>query len=336
MKKINLLTPEFTPYGIQIIVDKIALGLEMRGYLVSVIKSPDRASGYTVPISVNPCVCENGIGNVGILIDSPSLTAISVFKHSIKYSVYNLDTLKQVLKIVKALFIERKAILNNSKIVVVSAIDCEYLSNRYKNKSKFYTVKNGVDIPAQKLNFPIEKNKFITLGFISSFSDGAYRDIDWFLKKIWCELPSHYNNKFKIIIAGKGSEKYKHLLEMYENVECVGEVDTINDFYNNIDFSLATIRKKSGVLNKVLESFSFNVPVIGLDYNFYSLPEFIEGKHFLSFRCSNSFQKALDQIEMNGFDFDSLLNLEILNDNYVWENNYEFLTDLIDDDFGNE
>ena len=85
--------------------------------------------------------------------------------------------------------------------------------------------------------------------------------MQYFLKEIWGKLPSYEN--IELIIAGRGlsSEKIK-FMESFHNVKVVGEVEKLEDFYENIDISLIVMLKKCGIINRVLDGFSFNVPVL--------------------------------------------------------------------------
>lgn len=334
MRKIDLLVPSSSPYGISIIVDKLKLALESRGYVVNISDGCGEETSYTIPISISPGLKSRGLGGVAVLIDSPSLTASSVLGHSLKYALFDAGFIKQILKFVHGYLTEFRLFFKYRYIVVVSPVDVLHLSRLYGKIAKIILAKNGIDLPSKPVRGTQHVRNPIRLGFISSFSDGAFRDIDWFLKKIWSELSTKERSNFEIVVAGRGSEKYRKTLERYQNVKVVGAVDSVDGFYSDIDFSLATIRKKSGILNKVLESFSYGVPVIGVPYNFKSVSEFQEGEHYLVFRGVGSFKKVLTLLlNDNGFEFCFESAIRLLEKHYIWERNYETLLDVVDRDF---
>ncbi|WP_028870336.1 glycosyltransferase family 4 protein [Psychromonas arctica] len=330
MKSIELLSPTYSPYGIEIIEKKLKQAMEKKGSYVEIVKEIKTADSIYIPISISCCVkvLKSKISNnyeSAFIIDSPSLAYKSVICHSLKYKVNLTDIFKLTLLYIYYSFWESRILSEFKQVIVVSEVDKRYLINKYNCPEKVLVVKNGVDIPTF-YNKDNSRHEKVTLGFISSFSDGAFKDINWFLDKIWSRLPVNIQNRFEILIAGRNLGGYKSELETYNNVRCLGEVNSLSEYYSKIDISLTTVRKTCGILNKVLESWSYEVPVIGLQHNFQTLQEFSNEKHYLCFDNLEEAIKILNLVSTaESTSFDLLDVKDILSKNYDWDINYSKL-----------
>ncbi|WP_188547942.1 glycosyltransferase [Rhodococcoides trifolii] len=82
-------------------------------------------------------------------------------------------------------------------------------------------------------------------------------------------LPRLVDSGWRVVVAGSGSDA----LEQRPGVIALGHVDNLNDYYGQIDVTLAPIDLGGGMKVKVLESFSRGVPVVGTAFAFDGFPE---------------------------------------------------------------
>ncbi|UTT48041.1 glycosyltransferase family 4 protein [Rhodococcus gordoniae] len=95
-------------------------------------------------------------------------------------------------------------------------------------------------------------------GFIGNFEYWPNRDAYRMLLDSW--LPALRSKGWRIVVAGHHSE----LLGTPPNgVSLMGSVQEVDDFYRQVNLSLAPIRLGGGMKVKVLESLAKGVPVVG-------------------------------------------------------------------------
>ena len=258
------------------------------------------------------------------LVDSSTLCCKSVVEFYIKYRIYNFkEILRNLVNFYRFKNREEKIIRNSQKVIVVSPYDKKYLENRYQT-SNIYCIPNGIDICQPKIkNIPKDR---IVLGVISHWSKGAFLDLEWFLKHYYPEIKK-VNPKVEIIIAGRNAEQY--MIDYWESfgsgISFVGEVRSLESFFNGIDIYLSTVRKSCGILNKVLDSWAHNTYAIGLPNNFYAFEKLETG--YRTFTCPDSLNYAISDV-VDNWDA-NMKQLEdvrgYLNKEHNWDLNYDKL-----------
>ena len=94
-------------------------------------------------------------------------------------------------------------------------------------------------------------------GFIGSDMFANKDGMLWFVKNV---LP--YINK-RFVVAGSICDYLKELSVNYENLEMLGRVNNIDDFYNSVEFVVSPIFLGSGMKTKSVEALSYGIPIIG-------------------------------------------------------------------------
>ncbi|SHF32074.1 Glycosyltransferase involved in cell wall bisynthesis [Marinitoga hydrogenitolerans DSM 16785] len=212
-------------------------------------------------------------------------------KNNIKYRKKVLDVLKGF-----EYYRKEKYILKNwDDVILASPADIDFIRKNYKQiNSTIHLIPNGIDIKSEKMfkTKNIDKEN-IKIGYIGMIKN----NFDWFLDNWWPEIIKK-NNKLKLIIAGKDSTKgiSSSYIKKQKNVEFIGKVDDLNNFYKKCDLVIVAIRKNCGILNKVLEAFSYKVPVIGLKNNFLAFPGAYDMEHYVSFESVDDFLCKLKYI----------------------------------------
>lgn len=106
-------------------------------------------------------------------------------------------------------------------------------------------------------------------GFLGNFNFWPNRDALDLLSQKWAD--DLVRQGWRVVVAGRGADGLDPG-RLHPNIEILGEVDDLADYYAGIDVSLAPIRLGGGVKTKVSESLCFHVPVIGTVEAFEGIP----------------------------------------------------------------
>ena len=252
------------------------------------------------------------------LVDSMKLNACSVLKDLKFGKQYLLER----LKLIKYSF-EEKYVLNNVKSVgYVSPVDIKYVKASYKNiKSKIFCIPNGTTIYSR--NPPvISKNKPLRIGALAGATEKTNRDnLFPFLDKAF-PLIVKKHPEVSFVIAGnvKSENDVKHLKSV-KNTVYLGFVDSLSDFYDNVDIIITTVKKECGVLNRVLEGWAYGKVVIGFEKNFRGFEFAQEGKDYIVANNWNDFEQIIDNIIKGIVDVNYIArhSNEMVYKSYSWE-----------------
>lgn len=287
-------------------------------------------SDTIVPVGVNASLelLKKSIpSDISFLVDAPTLGFLSIIKFYFKKKKFiNNEIVQMALRYVKYSFIERRLVKSYKKVVVVSNYDRDYLKKRYHCQNIF-TIANGADMPKELLK---EKKSFnFTLGFLYYWGvNNSIMDIDWFIKEYLPILRKKFP-KLRIVAAGKGAGEYAKGYFNQNNIEFMGEVNSLDEFYNEIDIYITTVRKECGILNKVLDSFAHKKTVIALQNNMLAFSNLENG--FLTY---NSVEELISKIEFVRDNQEQVANMtnnayDYIVEKHDWKKNYSRLNNLI-------
>jgi glycosyltransferase involved in cell wall biosynthesis len=152
---------------------------------------------------------------------------------------------------------ERKSVIFSDKIICLSERDSQLLNIIYGRSATHISAMSLEDkLPSNFLNLinqPLTKYALFVGGDFYANRVG----ISWFVKNVAPKI------HFKVCVVGKGLERYKQELELVENVEVIGAVDSLADWYLNAHFVIAPIFDGSGMKTKVAEALMYGKKVIG-------------------------------------------------------------------------
>ncbi|WP_316849730.1 glycosyltransferase [Pedobacter agri] len=94
--------------------------------------------------------------------------------------------------------------------------------------------------------------------FVGSYFPPNIFGINWFTKNV---MP-HIKRKVKLLVIGSGFEGHK-VLNMQGNIEMIGKVDDLANYYYQSDLVIAPIFHGSGMKTKIAEALMFNRPIFG-------------------------------------------------------------------------
>jgi hypothetical protein len=105
-----------------------------------------------------------------------------------------------------------------------------------------------------------------TAGFLGNFAYWPNRDAFTVIRDQWA--PALRRLGWRTIVAGLES----HRLDGRGEVEIIGPVNDLADYYCQIDFTLAPVRLGGGVKVKIIESLAFRRPVLATAYAVEGFP----------------------------------------------------------------
>lgn len=332
MDRIYILVSEasYKAHGVRVIINQIAKANEN---ITVCHKKSDIPTGakvipYGLLMSKSMADDSRFSHDTAILVDAYSLgesSTLSCFwsKHYIPLTL----RLRMVLKYIKFCFYERIVLKKYKKIMLVSWGDKEYYRRNILTKQfagKIFVIQNGVEIPS-----PIKQKEYnsgkLVIGCLSPWATITFYMLIVFLNEIWSKMPTHDN--IELQIAGRGLDKWKcDLLRKYKNVKVVGEVDKLEDFYSNIDVSLVTMYKKCGIINRVLDGFSFQIPVLCHPNSLLAFKDIPNCCY--TYTDTTSFMKQISEIQQHREEVANKVNAayNFIIENHNWDKNYTNFT----------
>lgn len=266
-------------------------------------------------------------GGIAFIIDSSTLCFASMCRFYIKRRLFfNKYLIGAILRYIKYYFIERKVIRSFDIVIVVSEHDACYLKKKF-NCSNIEVITNGADFPDfSKKQF---KSFNFTLGILSFWGAGNYNDVNWFITDYLPSLKKIYPD-IKLITAGRGANIDTLKLFHQNEIEHLGEIHDLWDFFNRIDIYITTLRKESGILNKVLDAMAHQKIVVGLEHNMYAFKNLNEG--FFTYKNLEELIHDIETIKNNQESVELKVNnaYKFLLEHNNWEKNYQKMKLLID------
>lgn len=336
MSRIGILVSEYaTTYGVKVIVEHLRQVMPEL-HVVQNIGETDKYD-IVIPygiIQINAVVRHSRKEKTcALMVDALSLGMISDFRRMFPYGFIPFKFKMRLLaRYFVYLYREYVCLKNYEHVMLVSAYDKSYfvkhpLFRRYSDK--IVVIPNGIDIndiTSSKRQTP--NDDVIRIGCLSAWNDSAFYTLRIFLEDIWSKANKEYN--MRLVVAGtKLTPQKEAILKQYDNVEVMGFVESLDDFFDNIDISLITFLKKCGILNKVLDSFAYEVPVLGRPQNFGAFENIPDC--YYTYNDNDSFMSAIQQIANKPSEVQTKVKMakEYLREKHDWEKNYKILGRII-------
>jgi hypothetical protein fulcA4_08424 len=256
----------------------------------------------------------------------PGIRVVSLF-HNVEF-VYTKDAWKTSRKINKLLTLlvtwynEKLAVRYSSVIITLNKRDSDELALLYGRCADGILpicLQDRFDPSQLKIDQSDRPKKAL---FVGSNFYANYYGIKWFVEHV-----APYVKNVKIIIVGNGFERNKKELEIYDNIEVVGTVESLDEFYYNADFVISPIFEGSGMKTKTAEALMFGKTIFGTKEAFEGY-SFDYGK--VGCLCNNAedFICAIDNYNLTKFRFNDYSRNMYLR-NYSFNKLHEILTDYI-------
>jgi glycosyltransferase involved in cell wall biosynthesis len=220
---------------------------------------------------------------------------ISTFFHNVEATFF-LGSLKQArsLRALAVLVVnylaERKAVRYSDKLICLSERDSRLLKKTYgRGATHIAPMAMQDNAPAglaQLSNDSTEKYALFVGGNFYANRAG----ISWFIKNVAPRVG------LKTCIVGRGLDDLKSELGNGGNVEVVGAVDSLAEWYENAHFVIAPIFDGSGMKTKVAEALMFGKKIIGTPEAFSGYDEVVDQAGWVC-ATADEFVAAFDQAE---------------------------------------
>ncbi len=256
---------------------------------------------------------------ISFLVDSPTLNFKSKIEFNIMRKMFGRELLGALLRYIKYSYIERKIVRYAEKIIMVSSYDKSYLMDKYK-VDKFYSIPNGVTFP-ERIKHKEDPFK-PTLGLLYYWGvQNSIDDIDWFVKEYLPEIRRVFPD-VQLLAAGRGANQTALKYFSDHDISFIGPIDDLNDFFSRIDVFVTTVRKKCGILNKVLDAIAHEKIVIALEGNMLAFENLEDG--YYSYNTLESFIENLERIRLTPTNSQKLVRnaLDYTRKNHDWKINY--------------
>lgn len=221
---------------------------------------------------------------------------------------------------------ERNVARTYKNAIFVSDEDIKYFKENYSNSNcHYYCVANGAP-EVDNVKEHVSSSVF-RIGLLSQWGlKSLYEESNWFVRSYWKRYYKTHKN-CKLVVAGRG--QYSKKLASLPGVDVVGAVPDLADFFANIDVSLLLCPKGCGILNRVLDSFMYRVPVVGYEASFSGFPD--SDAICFKFKDYRSFELIMDKIIDDGNDAIERAKkaYEYVRKNHNWENNYTELVESL-------
>lgn len=230
----------------------------------------------------------------------PRVEVITFF-HNVEARFF-LGALKQTrsiraLAVLAASYLaERKAVRHSDKRIALSQRDSLQLQTLYGRAATHVVPMALQDQLPKDMALPsMDANAAPYALFVGGVFYANQAGITWFVEQVVPRID------IKICIVGRGFEGLRHVLVREGQVEVIGAVDSLADWYRNARFVVAPIFDGSGMKTKVAEALMFGKRVIGT-------PEAFSGYEDIADRagvvCSSAdeFVAAINAVDVQAAD----------------------------------
>lgn len=232
--------------------------------------------------------------------DFSSIKTFTIF-HNLEYK-FVLDAFKinknpaQLLTLLSTYVNEKDAILYSDAVATLNERDSDAICALYHHKADCILPLCIEDRFDEKRLIRPEREKIGA--FVGSKFFANSKGIKWF-----CENVSNRIN-CKILVIGKGFEEDADYFGRFPNIELIGTVDSIDEYYYKVDFIVSPIFDGSGMKTKTAEALMFGK-------NIFATSEAFEGYDIdykeVGALCNNAeeFVNAINSYNTNAERFNS-------------------------------
>ena len=317
-----------TAHGIVVIVNNLVAAFQREGVNSIHITNLDNRikDDIIIPYGVKEAheVLRKGFKPFAVfLADAITLGYVNKVKFYLRHlHFFHYDFLYCLYGYLKYTGQEKTVVSNYENVILVSDIDIKYLKEKYPMSTCSYMcVANGAPV-IRNIKDHIHA-KYFRVGLLSSWvTRQTFEESNWFVQGYWRKYHKTHPN-VSLCVAGRGalSEKFAKV----PGVNVIGEVADLGDFFANCDISLLLCPKGCGVLNRVLDSFVYKVPVVGYEASFSGVPH-SDGICY-KFTSYLSFEQTMNHVMNNKEEVLAIADkaLEYTKEYHNWERNYNLL-----------
>lgn len=218
-------------------------------------------------------------------------TKIVLDEHNCEYMIMNRNVEKET-NIIKKLFfvLEAKKLkkfesyaLQKADIITTLSIEDDAMLKEIANNIKTTIIPIGMEKPKVEIDYKVDDLDEVNILFVGTLSWAPNNDgLIWYLEKVIPKMKESLG-KFKLYIVGKNpGDKLKRIANSYTDIdiEITGYVDSVIPYYQLCDFMIVPLFVGSGQRVKIIEGFSYGMPIISTSIGAEGL-EYMDGENIL-------------------------------------------------------
>lgn len=220
----------------------------------------------------------------------PQIRVVTFFHNiEIDFEVARLKSgkLQFFPSLIATLFAEKKAAKYSDTIIMLHQADAKRLQNLYHREADFCVPVCIVDEPnVEKVTrgASITHDRPFRVGFIGSAFFANTQAAKYISQKI---APIFINDMdIEFIIAGNGFDGYASELNQ-KNLKTYGYVESLADFYEQVDVILSPIYTGAGMKVKIAEAFKYNKKVIASAFTLIGYEQALNNNAIDIISCDN-------------------------------------------------
>lgn len=184
---------------------------------------------------------------------------------------------------------ERQALKRTSKVIVLSQEDDMILKKLSKKPVQTAIIPIGVKTPEFSINYRFDDLNTVNILFVGTLSWAPnHEGLMWYLEQVMPKMQKEYGD-FRLYIVGKNpGESLVKLANKYKNIIITGYVDSVLPYYQKCDFMIVPLFVGSGQRVKIIEGFSYGMPMISTSVGAEGL-HYTDGENILIANDANQF-----------------------------------------------
>lgn len=267
----------FTPYALSIYKYK---SRKMKNAILEIIKDNYYDLVYFAHLQVYSYkkLIAKMCPNIKVILDEQNCESL-IFKRYADESKNIIKKLYLYIENYKLRKFESYAITDTDKLIVLSDNDKQVLEKMCRKKVDFTIIPIGVNEPEIRKQIDFDKKK-IDILFLGTLTWAPNNEgMIWFMQKVMPILEKKID--FNLYVVGKNpSASLKKISETYDNVTLTGYVESVVPYFKKCDFLIVPIFFGSGQRVKIIEAFSYGMPVISTSIGAEGL-NYTDGKDIL-------------------------------------------------------
>ena len=204
------------------------------------------------------------VKKINVICKKPCIT----FFHNIEIDYIDVRFGKRLIKLPYKILCwinEGRSVAYSDKIICLSERDRKRILKLYKKDIDLilpitFDDKVCIDVLMDKYNKKNNENERYCL-FVGSYIYTNYEAAVWFIQNVTSKIP------IKLKIIGKDFEKVKEELTR-DNVEVIGTVDNLDDYYINADFVVSPLLDGAGMKVKIAEALMYGKTIFATKESF--------------------------------------------------------------------
>lgn len=193
---------------------------------------------------------------------------------------------------------ERKAVKYSDTLITLHQTDANRLLRLYGRKSDFnipVCIEDELvdEIACRNESDLHKKNEAFCVGFIGTAFYANIKAAEFISHKIAAAFSDKPEVKF--IIAGNGFEKYASTLER-NNLKVYGYIDSLEQFYSDIDVIISPIFYGAGMKVKIAEALKYNKKIVASSFSLIGYEELSNSEEVMTCNGLDEFIASIEKM----------------------------------------